>query len=322
MRQLSRSPLGSRNKINSMSMKYLDNAKVQSPYHHMVLRYLFNFLIIVFGLFVFVLHFTIQDSSLPFDTLIVAIFLHVGFIYLIYSLAIRDFIQWKKILGNLFLIGSAGIFLGQLFLLWQLRTFSPITVNHSIFRFMLILTIFLIELIIGITLRVFANRISNAHLSQDRHQPVPNSEGSVSNYRQRALACLLDYGIFFVLFWILLFIFGEPVTPKDPSMVWQKQGSNIVFLIAFWGWFVYFPFIEALTGQTLGKVAMDIQVVRENSYAHPLRVSLIRHAFDPIDIFFFGLIGTILVSVTSKHKRLGDFFAGSRVIRKQPVTAA
>ncbi len=45
--------------------------------------------------------------------------------------------------------------------------------------------------------------------------------------------------------------------------------------------------------------------------------SLKRHLLDPIDMFFFGLIGIITIKNTDKNQRLGDIW-GNTIVVKTP----
>jgi uncharacterized RDD family membrane protein YckC len=85
-------------------------------------------------------------------------------------------------------------------------------------------------------------------------------------------------------------------------------------------WLIYFPFIESRLGYTLGKGLFDIKVVRERKSDSPFFVSLKRHLLDPVDFFFFGFVAVLLVKFTMKHKRLGEFWAHSLVVKESEPT--
>ncbi len=80
--------------------------------------------------------------------------------------------------------------------------------------------------------------------------------------------------------------------------------------------FVYTFIAEGKTGQTLGKVIMKITVVKENGAKCTYKASFFRNL---IRIFPDGLIlyvvGLISILFSEKSQRLGDYLAGTVVVR-------
>lgn len=74
-----------------------------------------------------------------------------------------------------------------------------------------------------------------------------------------------------------------------------------------------------MNGQTLGKKAMRIKVVRLNGDAPTLTDYIIRWAFRMIDITLsLGAIASVLISSTDKAQRLGGIVSNTTVIRSLP----
>ncbi len=88
---------------------------------------------------------------------------------------------------------------------------------------------------------------------------------------------------------------------------------TLVFLI-FYGYFVFFE--KLWNGQTPGKKLLGIRVVRDGGYAVELMDSIIRNLIrileSTIGFYFLSAISMLL---SSENKRLGDYAAGTIVVR-------
>ncbi len=72
--------------------------------------------------------------------------------------------------------------------------------------------------------------------------------------------------------------------------------------------------VEQLLGKTLGNYAVDLKPISMENTKPTFVQSLKRHLLDPIDMFFFGLIGILLIINTENNQRLGDIWAKTMVI--------
>ena len=77
-------------------------------------------------------------------------------------------------------------------------------------------------------------------------------------------------------------------------------------------WFFLIPFREGRGGQTIGKKALRIKVIRSNGDPVGIGPSFVRHLFDVIDCLL--LIGLLIAMSNPQQKRIGDFVAGTRVV--------
>ena len=86
--------------------------------------------------------------------------------------------------------------------------------------------------------------------------------------------------------------------------------------------FAYYVVLEATWGATLGKLATNIRVVREND-GGPIawRAAVIRNLLRPIDGLVFYLLGFIVICVSQKRQRIGDEVAGTIVVRRSAQLA-
>jgi len=133
-------------------------------------------------------------------------------------------------------------------------------------------------------------------------------EYELADVRNRILAFAID----FTIIWLaMLFI----------SIFSSAFHSNIVF------WFVLLPVVlfyslalEILNnGQSWGKKAMGICVVKINGTKCSAGDYLIRWAFRLVDIYFsLGSVASLLISSTERAQRLGDIAANTTVVRIRP----
>jgi uncharacterized RDD family membrane protein YckC len=86
----------------------------------------------------------------------------------------------------------------------------------------------------------------------------------------------------------------------------------------------YFALFEILwNGQTPGKRLLGLRVIRENGY--PLRAvdAVVRNLVRIVDGLPGGYaVGLLVMLLNTRSKRLGDFAAGTIVVREDPRTAA
>ncbi|MCM5664302.1 RDD family protein [Galbibacter mesophilus] len=138
---------------------------------------------------------------------------------------------------------------------------------------------------------------------------------------------ILAYGIdllikvaYVTTFGYLIFNLGglwEVISPLDN---WSIGAVIILFLLPVI--FYTLTFESLLEGQTLGKKALKLKVVKIDGYQASFPDYVVRWFFRIIDInMMSGLIGLISIIVSSKSQRLGDITAGTAVITlKDKVT--
>ena len=150
---------------------------------------------------------------------------------------------------------------------------------------------------------------------------VETSEGvqlrvDVAGAGSRFAAALLDVLIVFALWLVLLFgvLLVSAVDPTKASEFLTGLTVGGAFLLAL-GYFAVFHLLWG--GETPGKRALGLRVVSSDGQpARPLQI-LLRTLLMLIDAFPVGpvVIGWIVCALTEKHQRLGDFVAGTMVIR-------
>ncbi len=144
-------------------------------------------------------------------------------------------------------------------------------------------------------------------------------EYELASLRDRAFAILIDLlvimaFVFFVLLFILLFV---------PAVFSGANGELlmvILYLISpVTGFILYQFFSEWLAnGQSWGKKAMGIQVVRLDGKQPEITDYLLRALFHLVDtILSSGILAALVIGSSAKAQRLGDLSANTTVIRRR-----
>jgi len=144
--------------------------------------------------------------------------------------------------------------------------------------------------------------------------PPPPTSPATPNYAtlvERFAAVLID-GIIATLAGLIplvliaLFSFFAPYELFLPAI-----------LFFFATYFLYFSYFEGRSGQTIGKRALRIKVVDEQTFKTvDMGRAMIRNVLRIIDMLpFFYIIGLALISTSSKKQRLGDHAARTVVLK-------
>ncbi len=130
---------------------------------------------------------------------------------------------------------------------------------------------------------------------------------NLANVFERGIAYLLDMLIIWAVIGILMLFLGS-LSPGNPYLVY----------------FVAIPLMGSYTllteilynGQTPGKMAMRIRVIRLDGQRTRLSDYFMRWIFRLVDIYFSGsLLAILMISTSPKAQRLGDILADTCVIR-------
>jgi uncharacterized RDD family membrane protein YckC len=140
----------------------------------------------------------------------------------------------------------------------------------------------------------------------------------VASIGDRILAYLLDR-LILVAYIILLVV---AIINLDLVNVWWIW---IVFLAVPW-LFYHLVFEIFMNGQSPGKRAMRIQVVRLDGTQPSVGDYIFRWIFSLIDFYFLsGALAVILIAANGKGQRLGDIVAGTSVVKllaQKEITAS
>ncbi|MBO6661646.1 MAG: RDD family protein [Roseivirga sp.] len=93
----------------------------------------------------------------------------------------------------------------------------------------------------------------------------------------------------------------------------EKQWINILFYFPV---FFYDLYMEILNnGQSVGKMIMNLRVVRLDGTAPTIGGFILRWILKPIDVMLSGSIAIISIALTQNGQRLGDLAASTTVVK-------
>jgi uncharacterized RDD family membrane protein YckC len=154
--------------------------------------------------------------------------------------------------------------------------------------------------------------------------PLHFALASIGN---RFLACAVDHGlqVFVMLLVALVFLW---------TGYWTQVGSRAsqvpkwllatVIILMFVLWSGYFAIFEWLwNGQTPGKRMLKLRVIREDGRPITVWEAAARNLLRVFDMmpFPFYSIGLVSVFMSSRDQRVGDFVAGTVVVREREAQA-
>jgi uncharacterized RDD family membrane protein YckC len=134
---------------------------------------------------------------------------------------------------------------------------------------------------------------------------------NTARVRTRIFSGLIDYGFVWTITIAYILIFGHPNEEGGQSV------EGLAALPLFLFWVIYFPGIEGVRGQTLGKRILGIRVVKQNGQEITFGTSLVRHLFDTIDMTI--AVGILVMKSTAQKQRIGDLIAKTVVLEDQFV---
>jgi len=138
----------------------------------------------------------------------------------------------------------------------------------------------------------------------------------------RAIAYLVDLLLMLAAAFVGYFVYA--LFDPDPLKTWQTASPfarGMVGLLLFGFNWVYWTALEAFWhGQTLGKRALHIRVVRADGSPASLIECAIRNLMRAIDFLPACYpTGLIAMLVDAKHRRLGDLVAGTVLVREEKI---
>lgn len=128
---------------------------------------------------------------------------------------------------------------------------------------------------------------------------------------RRIAAGCIDYAMIYLFFFIIIILLGE--LTSDGS--YELNGAPALIPVGFW--LLMTVGIEITVGVTIGNLLLGLRAIPINGEYRKLTFLelLKRHALDPVDMFFFGLIGYIVIKNTPYNQRVGDLWAKTIVVK-------
>ncbi len=117
--------------------------------------------------------------------------------------------------------------------------------------------------------------------------------------------------------------FASPVLGRLPlgknAEAWALAAAIVVLFLIFFGWFIVFEIWWS--GRTPGKRALGLRVVRDGGFPVDPGASIIRNVVRIVEFTLgFYAISAISALISRENKRLGDFAAGTIVVRDRGET--
>jgi len=135
----------------------------------------------------------------------------------------------------------------------------------------------------------------------------------IAGLGERVLALLIDYGVFFVVFILGMFLMAM-IGNSDVAMV-----LGIALGVAY----VFYDLICEMffNGQSLGKRIMKIRVISLDGARPSFSQYLLRWLFRLVDFAMTANVGALICAACTKNvQRIGDVVAGTTLIKTQPRT--
>jgi len=144
----------------------------------------------------------------------------------------------------------------------------------------------------------------------------------------RAAARGIDYVVQYLLGMIAGLIFGVLLgiaaggRPPLWVLIRMSQMSFTLFLAGLFGGFAYHVICVSISGRTLGKFLLSMQVVQDDGSSCRAKSSILRElGYYVPDGLFFGILGYISMKNDSRRKRHGDDWADTMVCKRADLPA-
>ena len=137
-------------------------------------------------------------------------------------------------------------------------------------------------------------------------------EYELASVRERIISFLIDYFILIVILVLLSFII---------NFIFNWRVSDYLVYIVLVPTYVFYSLTSETigNGQSLGKRAMGIKIIKLNGKEPTTGDYIMRWAFRLIDIYVsLGMVASSLISSGNKGQRLGDLIANTTVVRLRP----
>lgn len=140
-------------------------------------------------------------------------------------------------------------------------------------------------------------------------------EYAIASVGDRILAYLIDVAVF--LAWGFLWAMGLGIIAQQAGSPGYNTTLAIIMACMFVPMLFYHLLCEIfMNGQSIGKKARDIKVIKLSGNAPSVGDYLLRWIFRLLEISFsYGLVAIITVAINGRGQRLGDLAAGTSVIR-------
>lgn len=144
----------------------------------------------------------------------------------------------------------------------------------------------------------------------------------VAGLGSRAMAWLVDAMIMWVValvaYFTVTFFVADPVNAVLGLAVGLRVGAAVSVLLLLWAYWTIFEL--RWHGQTPGKRLLRIRVVRSDGSPVTPFASAVRNLLRIVDFLPSCYpVGTVMMLIDGKHRRVGDLLAGTLLIRDEQI---
>ncbi|MGH9396216.1 MAG: RDD family protein [Terriglobia bacterium] len=145
--------------------------------------------------------------------------------------------------------------------------------------------------------------------------------GIGSRFLALSIDTLIQLGAMVVLVALGMYLVFPGVVSSHHTGLWKAAALLLMFFVIEFG---YFAFFEAVwNGQTPGKRTINLRVITDSGQPITAYDSVARNLLRIVDsIPGIYAVGIITVLLSSQSRRLGDYVAGTVVVREVPLAKA
>jgi uncharacterized RDD family membrane protein YckC len=162
----------------------------------------------------------------------------------------------------------------------------------------------------------------------DEHYTIDTPENiefryAVAGIGSRFLAALIDTLLIVILQIIVLIVFAALLNEVTPGSATESILTALQLIVSFaflWGYYLFFEL--AWNGQSPGKRAGRLRVVRQGGRPVTFVASAIRNLVRIVDLLpFFYVLGLLTMFIDRRTRRLGDLAAGTLVVKERQAVS-
>lgn len=139
--------------------------------------------------------------------------------------------------------------------------------------------------------------------------------GIGSRFLAFALDTLIQMAVGVVVFFGAAILGGVFAVAMPKAAIWGVAAIGLLFFVTYFGYFAFFEILW--NGQTPGKRKIGIRVIKDSGRPLTPAESIARNLMRIVDALpTFYAVGALSAIISKQSKRLGDYVAGSRVVRE------
>ena len=155
----------------------------------------------------------------------------------------------------------------------------------------------------------------NEHLSIETPEQIKINY-SIAGIGSRFYAALIDVAVMTLIALIGIYVIARAISDLDERLGnWLVAIAGIATFAFLWGYYMVFEITT--NGQSLGKRALGLRVIKVHGYPISFSDSAIRNLVRIVDFlpFFYGA-GLVAMLLNKNWQRLGDLAAGTLVVKE------